>query len=140
MASTVVPAVLNIQGIRLVNLAMEEVLSAIESALFARQPTRISFVNDDCINIAARDANYRAALADTEWLLIDGVGMRIAGKLLSQPVRENINCTDLFPYLCATLARQCAISRRKRTSSGSSSANLFFSSSNSASRTRNCEA
>ncbi len=106
MASTVVPAVLNIQGIRLVNLAMEEVLSAIESALFARQPTRISFVNDDCINIAARDANYRAALADTEWLLIDGVGMRIAGKLLSQPVRENINCTDLFPYLCATLARQ----------------------------------
>jgi len=106
MASTVVPAVLNIQGIRLVNLAMEEVISAIESALFARQPTRISFVNDNCVNIAARDATYRAALADTDWPLIDGVGMRIAGKLMSQPVREKFNCTDLFPHLCATLARQ----------------------------------
>ena len=33
-----------------------------------------------------------------------GFGMRIAGRLLNQPVRDNVNGTDLFPRLCAALS------------------------------------
>lgn len=100
------PASISIHGIRLVNLAMDEALAAIEAALAARQPTRISFVNADCINIAAVDASYRETLASTDWAFIDGIGMRIAGRIMDQPVRDNVNGTDLFPRLCESLAQQ----------------------------------
>ena len=103
---TTVPASLDIRGIRLLNLAMDEALAAIDAALAARQQTRISFVNADCVNIAAGDASYREALAGTDWVFIDGVGMRIAGRIMDQPVRDNVNGTDLFPRLCALLAQQ----------------------------------
>ena len=101
-----VPASISIHGIRLVNLAMDEALAAIEAALAAHQPTRISFVNADCVNIAASNASYREALAGTDWVFIDGIGMRIAGKIMDQPVRDNVNGTDLFPRLCESLAQQ----------------------------------
>ena len=103
---TIVPASLDIRGIRLLNLAMDEALAAIDVALAARQPTRISFVNADCVNIAAGDASYREALAGTDWVFIDGIGMRIAGRIMDQPVRDNVNGTDLFPRLCESLAQQ----------------------------------
>jgi N-acetylglucosaminyldiphosphoundecaprenol N-acetyl-beta-D-mannosaminyltransferase len=103
---TTVPACLEIRGIRLLNLAMDEALAAIDAALAARQPTRISFVNADCVNIAAGDASYREALAGTDWVFIDGIGMRIAGRIMDQPVRDNVNGTDLFPRLCEALAQQ----------------------------------
>ena len=101
-----VPASISIHGIRLVNLAMDEALAAIEAALAACQPTRISFVNADCVNIAAVNPAYREALAGTDWVFIDGIGMRIAGKIMDQPVRDNVNGTDLFPRLCESLTQQ----------------------------------
>jgi N-acetylglucosaminyldiphosphoundecaprenol N-acetyl-beta-D-mannosaminyltransferase len=106
MMNISVPASVSIHGIRLVNLAMDEALAAIEAALAARQPTRISFVNADCVNIAAVNPSYREALAGTDWVFIDGIGMRIAGKIMDQPVRDNVNGTDLFPRLCESLAQQ----------------------------------
>lgn len=104
--STIVPASLDIRGIRLLNLAMDEALAAIDAALAAGQPTRISFVNADCVNIAAVNAAYREALATTDWVFIDGIGMRIAGRIMHQPVRDNVNGTDLFPRLCQSLEQQ----------------------------------
>ncbi len=104
--SSRVPAALEIRGIRLLNLALDEALAAIEAALAAGRTTRIAFVNADCANIAAVDPSYRENLAGIDWVFIDGIGMRIAGRILGQPVRDNVNGTDLFPLLCASLARQ----------------------------------
>lgn len=98
------PASLSIQGIRLDNLTMADALAAIRSALARHTPIRIAFVNADCVNLAAGHAAYREALATMQWVFIDGIGMRIAGWLLRQPVRANVNGTDLFPELCAELA------------------------------------
>lgn len=100
------PASISIRGIRLVNLAMDDALAAIEAALATRQPTRVAFVNADCVNIAANNHVYQKTLADTDWIFIDGIGMRIAGKLIDQPVRDNVNGTDMFPLLCEMLAGQ----------------------------------
>lgn len=97
-------ASLSIQGIRLDNLTMADALAAIQAALARRTPVKIAFVNADCVNLAARDAAYREALAAMHWVFIDGIGMRIAGWMLGQPVRANVNGTDLFPQLCAELA------------------------------------
>jgi N-acetylglucosaminyldiphosphoundecaprenol N-acetyl-beta-D-mannosaminyltransferase len=98
-------AVLNVSGIRLLNLGMDELVAAIESAIDARARTQIAFVNPACVNIAARDPLYRATLARAEWVCPDGIGMKIAGRILAQPLRQSLNGTDLFPRLCAALAR-----------------------------------
>lgn len=100
------PAALAIRGIRLLNLATDEALAAIEVAVAAGKSTSVAFVNADCVNIAAGDPAYRDDLAKIDWVFIDGVGMRIAGRILGQPVRDNVNGTDLFPLLCESLARR----------------------------------
>lgn len=105
MTSIPIPASIRFRGLRFLNLAMDEAIAAIELALAAKQPARIAFVNADCINIAAQDSGYRDILADMDWVFIDGAGMRIAGRLMRQPVRDNVNGTDLFPPLCEYLAR-----------------------------------
>jgi len=102
----IIPASLDIQSIRLVNLAIDEALCAIEAAIKSKQPTRVAFVNADCVNIAARDTTYRDSLSMMDWVFVDGIGMRIAGKILGQPVRDNVNGTDLFPRMCQSLANQ----------------------------------
>lgn len=99
------PAALSIAGLPLLNLAIDESIDAIECALARDALTRIAFINADCINQAASHANYRQDLANFDWLFIDGIGMRIAGSVLHQPVRANVNGTDLFPPLCGMLAR-----------------------------------
>jgi N-acetylglucosaminyldiphosphoundecaprenol N-acetyl-beta-D-mannosaminyltransferase len=93
-----------ISGIRLLNLGMDELVDAILAALHRRVVTRVAFVNPDCVNIAARNPRYRALLARTEWVCPDGIGMKIAGRVLDRPIRQNLNGTDLFPRLCAALA------------------------------------
>jgi N-acetylglucosaminyldiphosphoundecaprenol N-acetyl-beta-D-mannosaminyltransferase len=100
-----IPAAIDIRGIRLNNLAMEDALNAIDGALATKTPVQIAFVNADCVNLAANDPAYQATLEAMDWIFIDGIGMKIAGKLLHQPVRANVNGTDLFPRLCAELGQ-----------------------------------
>ena len=94
-----------IAGIRLLNLSMDDVLAAIAATLRLKKRAQISFVNADCVNIAARDPHYRHALLESTWVCVDGIGMKIAGRLLGREIRDNVNGTDLFPRLCADLAR-----------------------------------
>jgi N-acetylglucosaminyldiphosphoundecaprenol N-acetyl-beta-D-mannosaminyltransferase len=97
-------AAVHIAGIRLLNLGMDELVAAIEAALQGRSSTQVAFVNPACVNIAAVDPRYRAALAHADWVCPDGIGMKIAGQILGRPIRQNLNGTDLFPRLCESLA------------------------------------
>jgi len=105
VSTLTVPASIEIRGLRLLNLSLEESIAAVEAAVLARLPTRVAFVNADCVNIAARDPDYRHQLGEMDWVFVDGIGMRLAGRLLDQPVRDNVNGTDLFPLLCEALAK-----------------------------------
>ena len=66
-------------------------------------PTQVSFVNADCVNIACRSPEYLEALQQSDLVFADGIGVRVAGDVLGQPVRDNVNGTDLFPLLAAAL-------------------------------------
>ena len=104
MSTPITPATLNIRNIRLVNVALDDALNAIHAAVRQKVVTKIAFVNADCINIAARNAVYLADLQAMDWVFTDGIGVRLAGQLLKQPVRANVNGTDMFPRLCEDLA------------------------------------
>jgi N-acetylglucosaminyldiphosphoundecaprenol N-acetyl-beta-D-mannosaminyltransferase len=95
-------------GCRADNLTMAEAVDALTARLDARQSTRVAFVNADCLNIVVRRPAYRRALDTADLVFMDGAGIRLAGKLLGKPVRDNVNGTDLFPHLCAALAQRGA--------------------------------
>ncbi len=98
------PAELRILGLRLDNPTLAESLQRILGWLDAPGARCVAFVNADCANLAARSEPYRQSLLAADLVLADGIGVRLAGQLLGQPVRENVNGTDLFPRLCADLA------------------------------------
>lgn len=91
-------------GLPLANLTMAEAVRRIVAQLDADEPRRVAFVNADCVNLAFRHGDYRCAL-ETSWMnLADGIGMKLAGRVLGTDIRENLCGTDLFLHLCEALA------------------------------------
>jgi N-acetylglucosaminyldiphosphoundecaprenol N-acetyl-beta-D-mannosaminyltransferase len=95
------PPKLSFLGVMIDNLTMAEAAAKITELARSSTASQICFVNADCVNIAFSDPHYRAALSSSQMVLADGIGVRIAGAILNQNVRENVNGTDMLPYLCA---------------------------------------
>jgi len=95
---------LHILQIPIHNMIMTEALDAIMSLLESASCRQIAFVNADCANIAYRDKDYLAILQRCAIVLADGIGMKLAGQILRDPIRQNVNGTDLFPLLCERLS------------------------------------
>ncbi len=94
-------------GIQIDNLKMREACDWIaERARGSEPPCQVSFVNAHCMNVSCTDAQYREVVRSSALVLADGIGMKLAGKLLRQPVVQNVNGTDLFPLLCKQLGEQ----------------------------------
>jgi N-acetylglucosaminyldiphosphoundecaprenol N-acetyl-beta-D-mannosaminyltransferase len=101
-----------ILGIPINNMTMSEVVETV--AAWLREPTpditksnkprQICFVNAYCANLAYHDEEYLQVLQNADLTLADGIGMKLAGKLLARDIRQNVNGTDLFPRLCETLS------------------------------------
>ncbi len=86
------------------NYSISEAIDTIISRLNANNPSRICFINANCINVANQDAEYEEILKNTDLNFADGIGMRIAGKILNQEIKQNVNGTDLFPFLCKSMS------------------------------------
>jgi N-acetylglucosaminyldiphosphoundecaprenol N-acetyl-beta-D-mannosaminyltransferase len=91
-------------GISVNNITMTDALEWIAARLTATSPSQICFLNADCANISYRNTEYKAVLNETELVLADGIGLKLAGKLLASEIRQNVNGTDMFPRLCETLS------------------------------------
>ncbi len=98
------PDVLSIMDIRIDNLTMRDTLDEMLHLLDQDKPHQVCFVNPQCVNVAYNDRAYRAVLSKAHLVLSDGIGMKIAGRILGRTVRQNVNGTDLFPRLCGALA------------------------------------
>ncbi len=92
-------------GINYNNVTMATALELIAMALRRAERRKIAFVNADCFNRGWRMPEYRAALARFDYVFPDGSGVRMAGRMLGNPVVDNVNGTDLLPPLMA-LARE----------------------------------
>ncbi|MDD2331484.1 MAG: WecB/TagA/CpsF family glycosyltransferase [Candidatus Cloacimonetes bacterium] len=91
---------LEIFGIRMLNMTMQNAISLIDDKAGGEEQCKVFFVNPDCLNKAYTDSEYKQILIDNEIVFPDGIGVTLAGKILGTPLRENVNGTDLFPWLC----------------------------------------
>lgn len=103
-STTVAANVVSILGIRINNLTMSEALENLLARLQGDRANQICFVNADCANLAYKDEEYLAVINKAALTLADGIGLKLAGKLLSRDIKQNVNGTDLFPRLCASLS------------------------------------
>ncbi len=103
-STTVAADVVSILGIRINNLTMSDALEALLARLQGKQANQVCFVNADCANLAYTDEAYLTVLNNAGLTLADGIGLKLAGKLLARDIKQNVNGTDLFPRLCAALS------------------------------------
>ncbi len=92
-----------ILGVSIDNRTMDAAVAEILTPLYGGRARQVSFVNVDCINQTFADSEYREVLQTSDLRLGDGIGLRIAGRILGSEVQQNVNGTDLFPKLCAEL-------------------------------------
>jgi N-acetylglucosaminyldiphosphoundecaprenol N-acetyl-beta-D-mannosaminyltransferase len=100
------PDEIRLLGLHINNLTMAEASEYIGELAASGNFHHACFVNADCVNVAFRDAEYKDILRESPLVLADGIGVRLAGKLLNQNIRENVNGTDMLPYLCAELEKR----------------------------------
>lgn len=91
-------------GLPIRNSTLPETAAMLVTDAQAGTRRQVNFVNAHCVNVAARDKNYLAALTGSDLLFADGSGMRLAARLAGLDLRDNVNGTDLFPLLCQAAA------------------------------------
>lgn len=98
------PRFLHLLGLRVDNLTMDEAISEVLDRIENGQGTsQVCFLNADCVNLAFRHREYADVLTRADFVLPDGIGLKLAGRLHRQDIRHNVNGTDLFPRLCRAL-------------------------------------
>lgn len=93
----------NVLGIAVRNVSLEEAVGEILARLDRPDPSHVAFLNAHNANVAHEDPWYHQALTASDLVLADGIGVKLAGHLLGQPIKQNVNGTDLFPRLCQAL-------------------------------------
>lgn len=90
-------------GIPLDNVTMSQAIETLMDWVTQPVQRQVTYINPHCANIACTDPHYLRSILASDFILADGIGMKIAGKLLARPIRQNVNGTDLFPRLCNEL-------------------------------------
>jgi N-acetylglucosaminyldiphosphoundecaprenol N-acetyl-beta-D-mannosaminyltransferase len=76
-----------------------EAIDACMNRLNAGQKVNLYFLNDHGFNIAQADPEYLNALNRADFLLNDGIGVKLGAKIWGIRLDQNLNGTDLIPKL-----------------------------------------
>ncbi len=93
-------AEINLLGIKFQNMTMMEAVERIAEHIGRNERRKIFFVNPDCFNKTFSDKGYFELLHKADYIFPDGIGVHLACKMINNPLKENINGTDMLPFLC----------------------------------------
>jgi N-acetylglucosaminyldiphosphoundecaprenol N-acetyl-beta-D-mannosaminyltransferase len=91
---------IHLLGIDFLNIDMTEAIDIIDNSVSKKEKSSFFFVNPDCFNKTFKDEAYLKVLKGADYIFPDGIGITIACKMIKNPLKENINGTDMFPLLC----------------------------------------
>jgi exopolysaccharide biosynthesis WecB/TagA/CpsF family protein len=95
---------LELFSLKIANITMVEAIGVIEEMIKNEGSRSVFFVNADCLNKIFNDRQYFQILRKANLVLPDGIGLVLAGNMLKTPLKENVNGTDMLPYLCEMAA------------------------------------
>ncbi len=90
----------NLFDIEFMNVTMANAVEMVENAIQNNAKRKVFFVNPDCLNKLFTEEKYYDNLKHADWIFPDGIGINIACKIIRSPLRENVNGTDMLPFLC----------------------------------------
>src|SRR5947209_1079155 len=93
-------------GVRIDQLHLGELLSAVRSAVVMRVPIDVMYVNVHTMNLASRYPQYRALLNRADIVYCDGTGVRLGAHLLDLDIPERMTGADWIHDLCRLAVRE----------------------------------
>ncbi len=87
------------------NATMTEAINWIVNCKTCKKPERANFINVNSINLAQDDVEFLATLTSAGRCFADGSGLRLGARRLGVQLRDNVNGTDLLPFLCDRMAQ-----------------------------------
>lgn len=93
-------------GLNLTNATESEVLLWLMKQVKEKRKNTINFINAHCINVASQDDSYYRVLRNSQHLLPDGSGIRMALTMRGITLKANLNGTDMFPSICEHAAER----------------------------------
>lgn len=97
------PSSITMLDIPITNITISEACDLIITKAQEEGHYHVCFINADCVNLTYHYPEYFDCLKHASCVLPDGIGLKIAGKILQCDIRQNVNGTDLFPRLCEKL-------------------------------------
>ena len=91
---------INLMDVKFDNISMKEAIDALTDNMAAGKRKKVYYVNADCFNKALSYKSYLELLQKGDYILPDGVGVLLACKMLQVGLRENVNGTDMLPFIC----------------------------------------
>jgi N-acetylglucosaminyldiphosphoundecaprenol N-acetyl-beta-D-mannosaminyltransferase len=86
------------------NVTMGRALEFILAPPSQFRARRVCFVEPHALNLATRQRELRETLEHADLVLPDGIGMRLAARILGIRLRYDVNAAGLMPALCAEAA------------------------------------
>ena len=90
----------NLMDVEFDNLSMNDVIGMFNRDIAAGKQKKVYYVNAACFNKAFKDKDYLELLRKGDYILPDGIGVLLACKMMNAGLRENVNGTDMLPFIC----------------------------------------
>jgi N-acetylglucosaminyldiphosphoundecaprenol N-acetyl-beta-D-mannosaminyltransferase len=90
------PPAVEILGLPIHAVTMEQTLAWIETAIAARVPRQVCTANPEFVMTAQRDPDFRRVLREADLVLPDGVGLLWAARRLGRALPERVAGSDLI--------------------------------------------
>jgi len=90
----------NLFNIDFNNVTMADSIELLSETIENRKKRKVFFVNPDCLNKIFNNNQYCLDLQNGDYVFPDGIGIHLACKILHNPLKENVNGTDMLPFLC----------------------------------------
>jgi N-acetylglucosaminyldiphosphoundecaprenol N-acetyl-beta-D-mannosaminyltransferase len=98
-ADTYEPEILRLLGVQVADLDVASAVARLSAWLEGGGRRALYFVNAHTLNVASRDAGFRAVLNRADAVFGDGTGVRWAARARGRRLKANLNGTDLMPAL-----------------------------------------
>ena len=90
----------NLMDVKFNNISMNDAISVFTKDIAEGRQKKVYYVNADCFNKAVKDREYLEILHKGDYILPDGIGVLLACKMMNIGLRENLNGTDMLPFIC----------------------------------------
>lgn len=101
---------IEILGVKIDNLSLQEVLEKIEQFLNSKFQHYIVTPNPEFLVLAQKDKNFKEILNYADIAIADGIGLIYAAKFLKKPILQKITGTDLMWQICELVEhKNCSI-------------------------------